>query len=362
MRFYMKFFLFVPLIAISFYLFTLSVDPYSKFSHNPWGLKTKAVSSDRYNKFCQIDATEETYDLFLLGSSRIQAFDPDIIKMQSGLKTYNYGVNDAKPEDFLAITKHIISTHPFTQRSKQIIFLQLDFYDLNKYIPLDGRLRRSPLYDFLVDNTKVKDDDEPCYLYEKSYMTFESFIDAVNVLSKNKANMTKVTHKDNGMQLGYRPVLEPKLATAYFRHQYKDYTIDMDRIDDLKEISRLCKANDIRLIVSLSPMNKEHLFNITKDEHLYAQFLMFKRVVVAIFGEVYDFNNPSAFKYDFPYWSDSVHPSINLANLMTMTIFQKKQNRISSSDFGAFITKANIDEYLKRVEQEVEKYHLNIDK
>ncbi|NOR57679.1 MAG: hypothetical protein GQ474_04065, partial [Sulfurimonas sp.] len=120
MKYLSKIFSLIIIISISFYAFILSIDPYDKYGFNLWKLKNKAVNSYRDNKFHQINNTSKKYDLFILGSSRVQGFDPELLEIRTGLKTFNYGVNNAKPEDLLAITKHIIAKqHP------KIIFLQL---------------------------------------------------------------------------------------------------------------------------------------------------------------------------------------------------------------------------------------------
>ena len=123
MKYILKLFIFIILVAVGFYSLILSIDPYDKYGFNYFNLTTKAVNSYRDNKFHQIDNIIEKYDLCILGSSRVQTCNPDIIELETGLKTYNYFVHNSKPEDYLAITKHIIA-----KQNPKIIFLQLDFY------------------------------------------------------------------------------------------------------------------------------------------------------------------------------------------------------------------------------------------
>lgn len=337
MRFHTKLFLFSLFLSFTTYIFVLSVDPYDKFKLNPWKLKTKAVSSYRDNKFYQIDNTNIKYDMFILGSSRVQRFNPDLFEQLTGYKTYNYGVNNAKPEDLLAITKHILNK----QRPKSI-FLQLDFYNLNKNIPMDHRLRKSPLKNYLEKSFVAA--DASTFPFEKSYFTSEALYDSVKAVMINKTGTLKITHKPNGMMVKKEPQKIIKLAHEYFTNEYKDYTIDEVRINYLRNIKTLCEKNDIKLIVSISPMNKEHLSKVLSNEKLRRNFINYKRIIVDIYGEVIDFNTISASSYNYPYWQDdSVHPSEHFSELMTKIVLQ---HEIEKNDIGILLNKNNIEKVL----------------
>jgi len=352
LKYIIKLFIFIGLIVVSFYSFILSIDPYDKYGFNYFNLTNKAVNSFRDNKFYQIDTTIEKYDLFILGSSRVQAFDPDLIEVDTGLKTFNYGVNNSKPEDLLAITKHIIA-----KQTPKVIFLQLDFYNLNKHIPMDGRLKVSPLREYLDNNVKETIDSSKFYYYEKNYTTLSSLKESVKLVYKNKlGTVEEITHKKNGMKIGYEPKEKPNLAEAYFKNEYKTYEFGEKRIEYFKKIKYLLDNNNIQLIVSISPMNEEHFIKLMNNKHLYDIQLSFKRKVVEIFGEVYDFNNFGAFQYKYPYWNDSVHPSVELPKIMSKIIFTSQS---VNDDFGIKLDKNNIEKYLKRLREQVKSYNLN---
>jgi hypothetical protein len=341
LKYIIKLFIFIVLIAISFYSFILSVDPYDKYGFKYWGLKTKAVNSYRDNKFHQINNTQIKYDLFILGSSRVQAFDPELIEVDTGLKTFNYGVNNSKPEDLLAITRHIIA-----KQTPKIIFLQLDFYNLNTHIPVDARLKVSPLREYLDSNVKESIESSKYYYYEKNYTTLSSLKDSIKLVFKNKLGTVEITHKQNGMLIGNEAKKKPNFVEGYFTNEYKTYEFDEKRISSFRKLKTLCNKNNIKLIVSISPMNEKHFFTLISNENLYAKLFSFKKIVVEIFKEVYDFNNLGAVEYKYPYWNDSVHPSVELPKTMIKIIF----NKINvTNDFGIKITNKNIDNYLKRL-------------
>jgi len=340
MKYLIQLFIFIILVFISFYIFILSVDPYDKYNFNYWELKTKAVNSYRDNKFNQIDNSQIKYDLFIIGSSRVQGFNPSLIELETGLKTFNYGVNNSKPEDLLAITRHIIA-----KQKPKIIFLQVDFYHLNKSIPIDRRLKTSPLGKYLNENIKASSSNSIFYLYNQSYLTLRSLRDSIKIIYKNKLGKIETTHNKNGMKIEHKIPKKAKLAKAYFQNEYKNYEFGKQRIQDFIQLKELCKKNDINLIVSISPMNKEHFLTLMKNKKLFNMLLMFKRKIVEIFIEVYDFNNLGAFQYNYPYWIDSVHPSMELSNIMSEIIFDRKKEE--SNIFGKKITNDNINQYLQ---------------
>lgn len=339
MRYVINLFLLTFFFYICLYIFILSIDPYNKFNINFWNLNTKAVSNFRNNKFRQIDSTNKNYELFLLGSSRIQRFDPEKIKKIIGLESYNYGVNNANPEDLLAILKHIV----LKQKTK-VIFLQVDFYMLNENIPLDKKLYNSPLYKYLDDDNKVVDNKSNLFYFEKSYITFDAIKDSFNILIKNKITDFKPSYKKNGMLLPESIEKEVDLVKTYFKQEYYSYKFSKKRISYLNKIKEICDNNNIELVVSISPMNKDHLDLVIKDKFLNKRFIEFKRIIVNIFDEVFDFNNEYVSNYYYPYWMDSIHPSENLTDIMIEIIFDNKR----ISNFGYILNKQNIEKYLEK--------------
>src|SRR4051812_28479362 len=110
------------------YGFVVAVDPYNKLGVNPFGFVSKAVGFSRENKFNQIEHTPKKYDVFLLGSSAAHRYETKEINRLTGLKSYNYAVQSTTPEDYLAITRHILS-----KQTPKMIIISLDFYGLNKH-------------------------------------------------------------------------------------------------------------------------------------------------------------------------------------------------------------------------------------
>ena len=177
---------------------------------------------------------------------------------------------------------------------------------------------------------------------------------------KNKIGNTGIRKKTNPKTIENIKKKEINLAIAYFQNEYKNYTIDTTRLSYLKKIKKICKENNIKLIISISPMNEEHLLKLVADDKLYIYFIEFKKILVESFLQVHDFNNLTAFKFKNSYWSDSVHPSKELANLMVEKIFSKKVSDDIPKDFGIIVEKDNINEYIEKLKIKIYSLKKNI--
>lgn len=335
MSYIIRLFITTLILVISVYSFIISVDPYEKFGINAWGLKHKAVNSGREDKFIQIDRGQKKYDLFLLGSSRVQAFDPDYIEAKTTLKTYNYGVNNARPEDLLAITRHIID-----KQNPKEIFVQIDFYMLNKSIQMHKRLKGSNLGKYLKQSSLTTEKND-LQFFDPSYFTLRALKDSVKILYLNKFSEFVPTRKKNGMRV--EKMIQPGevgLVKTYFEDEYNNYQFDTDRIKNLTSIRDICAKHKVKLTVSISPVHIEHLKMILEDPNLRRIFFEFKRHLVKIFGSVYDFNTSYTQEFESLYWYDSVHPSEKLSNVMSDILFSSLKEK---RGFGAIIDLNNIE-------------------
>mgnify|MGYP001766211508 CR=1 FL=1 len=339
----MKYFaIYIPLICAivgSAYLFNAAIDPYDKYRWNPLGLE-KAVTESRELKFRHIDAQRDRYEFFFVGSSRVQRLDPALAEELTGLRGYNYGVENALPEDLLAIARHLLAA----QKPKEV-FLLLDFYLLNGYIGIDKRLLQSHLRTYL-DPAALTDTRRNFLGIERMYFSLEALDDSFTVLWNNWRGIVKKAYEENGRHVAETPPEFPRLAKQYFTSQYVDYRIDRTRIGNLSELRRILEAAGVKLTVAISPMNAEHLAAVLADPELRTQFIIFKREVVNIFREVRDFNNSGVERYDGnPWWFDSVHPSEPLTAIMLKSALGRETP--ADPRFGMVVTPDNIEDYLR---------------
>src|SRR3989338_5873489 len=103
-RFIIGFILAAVLLLGAIIALSVLVNPRGLFGTNKF---TPLVATDRPIKLGLIKASESAPDIIILGSSRVFKIDPETIERDTKLRAFNFGVNNAKPEEFLAISKYI---------------------------------------------------------------------------------------------------------------------------------------------------------------------------------------------------------------------------------------------------------------
>lgn len=330
------------IIVVLTYLFVLSVDPYDKEGIDLWDVGSKAVTSAREMKFTHLDSGRNLYKAFIIGSSRVLRMDPRVVEKHTGLRTFNYGVENANAEDLLAETMHLID-----RQKPEMIVLFVDLYMMNGYIGADRRLAQSRLSKYL--NQKSLDESEVSGIpyFHRSYLTMRALKDSLDLFIFRNEKRGDSMYLANGQHVIEEPVEEPRLATEYFENQYKDFRKDGERLEMFGRIKSLCQKNGIKLVAGQTPMNEEHLKKVLADPRLREMFITYKRELVRIFGGFHDFNNFSVSAYnEKKYWYDSVHPSENLTPLMINRMFDRENEE--NPGFGIYVTAANLDEYLRQ--------------
>lgn len=105
MRFITSFLLATIIILGSIIALSILIDPRGLFGTNKF---TPLVATDRPAKLELIKNQSPAPDIIILGSSRVFKIDPETITKKTRLHAFNFGVNNAKPEEFLALAKYLI--------------------------------------------------------------------------------------------------------------------------------------------------------------------------------------------------------------------------------------------------------------
>lgn len=298
--------------------FIYSIDPYDKYGINVFGFETKAVAMARENKFNMLEHTKKKYDAFIIGSSSAHRLHTDDVEKYTGLKTFNYSVQQTTPEDYLAITRHILS-----RQNPKMIMLQMDFYTLNKNFDTDTRFFTSPLYPYLSNKSSNKPVSP---LIDSDYVTLKALSDSFKVIWVNLFGEARHLYLENGNYHIEKPYHGPVKLNQF---QYFDYQFDEKRIGLLKEIKKLCLDKNIKLIVWTTPYAFVHLDHMKDESGLVEKHKEFKKILVNVFGEVYDFSNKSIEAYSTDqYYRDSTHPTREMFQLMLEKVFQPEKSRL----------------------------------
>jgi hypothetical protein len=291
----------------------LAVDPYNKLGNNLFGFETKAVDFARVNKFNQVEHGKKAYTAFILGSSSAHRYLTSELNRLTGLESYNYSTQSATPEDYLSMTRHILSKY-----KPKLIILSMDFEVLNANVETDDMFYSSPLKNYL---NEMPEDEKEADFFNNSYMTLEAVADTFKVIFVNLFGKAHHAYLEDGNH-----VVEPKPKTVVVsQFDGREFTFDQKRIQYLKTIKQLATQKGIKIITLTSPLSPGHLAMVQKqfpNEHAE-----FKRVLVDIFGEVWDFQNDSIAPYDsVEFFQNANHANHSFSTHILERIFGQKNS------------------------------------
>lgn len=301
------------LIALStLYGLILAVDPYNKFGFNLFNFPTKAVDFARENKFNQVEYSKKNYTGFIMGSSSAHRFDTKDLNKASGLEFYNYSTQSATPEDFIAMTRHLLSRF-----KPKMIVISFDMEVLNKRIKTDDMFYSSPLVNYLKE---APEREIISSLFNNSYFTLEALADSFQVIWVNLFGTANHAYLEDGNHVGGAPV--EKINVKQFN--FGNFTLDERRVSYLKTIKELCDKNEIKVIVFTSPLSLEAVQRLDNDPSLKEGVEITKKVLVDIFGGLWDFIDQESVRgFNTPeYWIDSNHPTHRFSGIIAERIFR----------------------------------------
>jgi hypothetical protein len=221
----------------------------------------------------------------------------------------------------------------------------------------------TPLQNYLAPYIDLKEStSKQSLFFNQTYFSFKAFRDALTTLKKYIKNILKKnTPLPNPSPLKKSPkkkaIPKPpaivkagkvKLLKGYFTNQYDNFALNETKLKKwLGFIKTMTDDNQIKLIVALSPMNKDHLEKLQEDHELVTHWLQVKKIIADVFGSYHDFNNCSASSFRGRlFWGDSVHPSKKLADIMMRVILDQPVNTKIPGSFGMPVTRQTLDEYL----------------
>jgi len=310
MRFIINFALTSFLLASALYGLILAIDPYNKFGFNLFGFESKAVDFARENKFNQVEHAKINYTAFLMGSSSAHRYLTKEINRLTGLVAYNYSTQSATPEDYISMTRHIL-----TKFKPKLLLISMEFEVLNQNTKTDDMFYSSPLKSYLKEIPK---EELKTQLFNNTYLTLEAISDSFKVIWVNLFSEARHSYLEHGDH-----IVEPmpkKIVVKQF--SYPKYSFNQKRIDYLKTIKELGDKNGFKIIVFTSPFSYEHLSRINSKASLKTKHAEFKAILVNIFGELHDFQNEGIKQFnDIKYFRDSNHPTHEFSTTVLERIF-----------------------------------------
>jgi len=342
--------------TIMVHVFTVFIDPYQKAGFNAFN---KIVGpNDRFDLPTKLEKIGDDFEFFIVGSSRAGRFNISSFEKFTHQKTFNYSLAATSLEDYIAIVNHIVHL----QKAKTI-YLQLDFYSFKETYNTRRFILETPLQNYLAPYIDLNENTaKQSLFFNKTYFSLKAFRDACKTL---KIYIKNIFKKDAPIPQAH-PLKDPapskaipaspkivktekvKLLKGYFINQYDNFALNEAKLKKwLGFIKKMTAENKIKLIVSMSPMNQEHLAKLQKNKELTKHWLKVKKIIAEVFGSYHDFNNCSANSFRGRlYWNDSVHPSRELSEIMMRVILDPSINTNIPVSFGMRVTRQTIDDYL----------------
>jgi hypothetical protein len=323
MRFILSFALTSVFLASALYGLILAVDPYNKFGYNLFNFETKAVDFARENKYVQVEHGKKNYTAFIMGSSSAHRYDTKELNSLTGLVSYNYSTQSATPEDYIAMTRHIL-----TKYKPKLIMIAFGLEELSTTTKTDDMFYSSPLKNFL---NEVPAEELNTNLFNNSYLTLEAITDSFKVIWVNIFGKASHAYLEDGDH-----IVEPNAKSLKIsQFNKKNFELDQKRIAYLKTLKELCDKNGVRVVVFTSPLSIEHLNKMMSDEKLAKAHDLSLSTLVDIFGEVWDFHRPEIAAYNtIQYFRDSNHPTHEFSTILMEEMFSSHPPK-----FGKLIKK-----------------------
>ncbi len=310
------------------------IDPFGVFQTTL--LKRHFQDNERYLKVEFLKEHKQTFNTFMMGSSRIGTTDPDVLeKYIPNSRVYNLSISASNIEDYVKYLHYFIQNdYPLTT-----LYLQIDYQDMMSFGHRDD--------DYLLRYHPDILDENHLYYYWK-YLSITPTLNLKRKLLQNFApdneNYVRYDFEESGMW--FAEAKERKLllnSEAYVKHEASFYqreehiwginTLKYEKIlQGLTEITQLCEANNIELILFSSP-NNQALLKLFKIDDV----LMFLKDISEIHG-FWFFSDYNSATCDNTNYYEAGHYRGVLGSIIAARIF-KDETILVPEDFGFYIQK-----------------------
>lgn len=322
------------------------IDPFNIFQTDLF--KRHFQINERYLKIEFLENNKNRINTYLFGSSRIGTTDPAVIETSlPGSRAYNMSVSAANIYDYVEHLNYLIrNSYPV-----ETIYLQLDLQDMVYF----GHSRDDYLLRLHPD---VLQENRLSYYWK--YLTIIPMFNFKGKILQNLTpdNETYVEYDidDSGMwfihekekQIRSDPEQYIDQEISFHYKATRSWGINRSQygniIHGLEEISRVCRNNNIRLILFLSPLNHTILDMFTVDD-----VLLFLEDIANIHGYWF-FSDYNTFTCDDHFYYEAGHYRGVLGRRIAGRIFNDTTMTVPS-DFGFYIRKNQFGRYKDRIRQ-----------
>lgn len=314
------------------------LDYYYVFSPVSTGSFKLGRANERFLKMRYLftDAHYKKYTNYILGSSRVLKMDPSIVDK----KTYNLGVSGGMTEDYIMQLRHLL------QNGVKIDNVYLGIDDFSCWRSHDRVIKGLNWLPYPI-NIKEKADFYNNYLFNPQIIKNGNFI----VKEGNLVISSGEYIIDNTVEQEIENFPQQYVEDKRFKEvspaivKVEDNQEFQRCIQNLREIDRLCKENNINLVVFFNPIHIQSYLN--ED---IVQLNRFKKEIVQI-TPFYDFSGINYITTNNYFWYETIHPRAFVCNKI-LDVISGRNSIQEMTGFGTYVTKANIDTWLKQLVRE----------
>jgi hypothetical protein len=270
------------------------------------------------------------YDSYIFGSSRVGYLNPNRIK---DFNTYNMTYSEGIPHEHLLVIKFFLKHHfpikhlliGLDEFSYQVPFSRHDnqFGAKSHYLVTNTSLY--DFYKFFFFRKATKYDKEHFLNKFIRYATVRQSEKIYDVIHNQKTFYMNIKEKNNHNQkyINNEKFTKP---TPYVGNELED------TINDIKEIVKLAKENNIELHMYINPIH--HTTYDFTNKTLLKKF----REKLSHITSYYDFSHPSYISKDNGYWDDTSHFNMEVGRMILSKIYDKNS---TIKNFGVFVKKVD---------------------
>ncbi|MFA5216009.1 hypothetical protein [Sulfuricurvum sp.] len=284
------------------------VDP---FGNREWIVekKYKPIVHERSEKYNTIfnENTIHQYNCVILGSSRVMSMVPSA--NDTTKECYNFGVHVANNPEKLFILQEWLKHAPL-----KTVYIGNELYNMHPWLhPLD-----------LNPNHFTHGS-------EGNYLSFSTLLMSYKVLKNLLKDQPQVYFETDG-SIRFYPE-EQLIRKGTFDHSYKHFkqisqeavegnfiqhpfTYEAKALEPLKKMKMLCDQHHVRLVAFITPTYYEAQIKMQSHPSLNAASQKFRKDLVNIFGNVYDFDVNTSENREPANFYDPVHYRPEIGNLM----------------------------------------------
>lgn len=286
----------------------------------------------RLSKYMQISYLKP--NILLLGSSRI-AGGMKITEKVLGMNQviYNLGIPGAHIDELKYYLQYAINND--TDHTLNRVILGIDFFMFKTQ------------YNKETDQIKAKYNRRPNILdYTSTYLSLDSLSSTASTFNTNFFSKNSHSPKHRPIKGRFIMWLE-----GFYRYWYNDYFLSNEKLNDLKEIVELCKKNNIKLDIFISPIHATHN-QVINGRNLWPIYEQWKREVVKI-TPVWDFSDFNSITTEtiseqMKFYVDNSHYTPLVGDMIERRMSGRKGN-IIPKNFGVLIDQDNVESHLKQI-------------